>query len=123
MFANIEAIDLVGPLASPITPPKLFDTKPTTFDELVRISGLSHGTDVWINNAQTLVQEGTATLKEAICCRDDIMLYLISMGLPEKSDICGAEKVNVTRVWHLLRDFRMKVNAWETMKIRCWYRP
>ena len=62
----------------------LVDTHPTTFDELVRISGLSHGTDVWLNNAQTLVQEGTATLKEAICCRDDIMLYLISKNLESK---------------------------------------
>ena len=60
----------------------LVDTKPTTFDELIRISGLSHGTDVWLNNAQTLIQEGTVTLNEAICCRDDIMIYLIKKGLP-----------------------------------------
>ena len=64
----------------------LLDTKPTTFDELVRISGLSHGTDVWLNNAQELVENGTVTLKDAICCRDDIMIYLIKMGLdPNKS--------------------------------------
>ena len=64
----------------------LVDTKPTTFDELIRISGLSHGTDVWLNNAQTLVENGTVTLKEAICCRDDIMIYLIQKGLdPGKS--------------------------------------
>ena len=60
----------------------LVDTKPTTFDELIRISGLSHGTDVWLNNAQTLIEQGTVTLKEAICCRDDIMIYLIQKGLP-----------------------------------------
>ena len=60
----------------------LVDTKPTTFDELIRISGLSHGTDVWLNNAQTLIAEGTVTLNEAICCRDDIMIYLIKKGLP-----------------------------------------
>ena len=60
----------------------LVDTKPTTFDELIRISGLSHGTDVWLNNAQSLIQDGTVTLNEAICCRDDIMIYLIKMGLP-----------------------------------------
>ena len=63
----------------------LLDTKPTTFDELVRISGLSHGTDVWLNNTQDLIQSGTVTLSEAICCRDDIMIYLIQKGLPADS--------------------------------------
>ncbi len=60
----------------------LVDTKPTTFDELIRISGLSHGTDVWLGNAQSLIEQGIVTLQDAICCRDDIMIYLIKMGLP-----------------------------------------
>ena len=60
----------------------LLDTHPTTFDELIRLSGLSHGTDVWLGNAQTLIEEGVVTLQEAICCRDDIMIYLIKKGLP-----------------------------------------
>lgn len=59
----------------------LIDTKPTTFAELVRISGLSHGTDVWLNNAQEFVRDGKATLSEIITVRDDIMNYLIDQGI------------------------------------------
>ncbi len=59
----------------------LVDTQPDTFSDLIRISGLSHGTDVWLGNAQLLVNEKGMKLGECICCRDDIMLYLINKGM------------------------------------------
>ena len=62
----------------------LEETKPTEFDILVRLSGFSHGTDVWLGNARDLILSGTATVGQAIGCRDDIMLYLISCGMKEK---------------------------------------
>lgn len=62
----------------------LNDTKPTAFDTLVRLSGFSHGTDVWLGNAKDLILSGTADINETIGCRDDIMLYLISKGMGEK---------------------------------------
>lgn len=84
-----DILELTGAAAIPEFGTKfvrgmLVETQPTTFDGLVRISGLAHGTNVWLNNAQDLVHSGTATLNDIICCRDDITIHLMDMGLAPK---------------------------------------
>ena len=75
----------------------LLDTMPTKFDFLVRISGYTHGTDVWLGNARDLITSGTATVDGTIGCRDDIMIYLISRGMPEKRSFKIMESVRKGR--------------------------
>jgi DNA polymerase-3 subunit alpha (Gram-positive type) len=97
-YENDPILGLTGACAVPefgtrFVREMLIATHPTTFDELVRISGLSHGTDVWRGNAEDLIRSGMATLKEVICARDDIMIYLIAKGVERKTAFTIMESV------------------------------
>ena len=88
-YENDELLGPTGAVAVPefntrFTRGVLLDTMPEKFDFLVRISGYTHGTDVWLGNARDLITSKTATVDGTIGCRDDIMIYLISCGMPEK---------------------------------------
>ncbi len=88
-FENDKTLGPTGAVAIPefgtsFVRGMLEDTKPKEFDILVRLSGFSHGTDVWLGNAKDLILSGTASVGQAIGCRDDIMIYLISMGMDPK---------------------------------------
>ena len=106
IFNGIEGLDIKEPdyrfvhgsygipeFGTKFTRQMLDDTKPSRFADYVRISGFSHGTDVWINNAQEFIRSGEATIKDAISTRDDIMNYLILKGLPKKKAFTIMEKV------------------------------
>ena len=82
---------------TPFVRQMLLDTKPTTMEELIRVSGLSHGTGVWLGNTKDIISSGIAPLSECICTREDIMNYLISVGLPTKLSFDAMENVRKGR--------------------------
>ncbi len=101
-YENDKILGPTGAVAIPefntrFTRGMLMDTTPTRFDTLVRLSGFSHGTDVWLGNAKDLITSKTATVDSTIGCRDDIMIYLISCGMPEKRSFKIMESVRKGR--------------------------
>lgn len=102
-FENDEILGPTGAVAIPefntrFTRGMLMDTQPRDFNTLVRLSGFSHGTDVWLGNARELIVSGTASVLETVGCRDDIMLYLISMGMDPKMSFKIMEAVRKGKV-------------------------
>ena len=98
------------------------ETHPTTFAELLQLSGLSHGTDVWLGNAQDLIKEGIATLKTVIGCRDDIMVYLMHAGLNPKMAFTIMERVRKGR-WLKISDEERNgyIQAMRDNNVPDWY--
>ncbi|EHI70891.1 PolC-type DNA polymerase III [Streptococcus ictaluri] len=98
------------------------ETHPTTFAELLQLSGLSHGTDVWLGNAQDLIKDGTATLKTVIGCRDDIMVYLMHAGLQPKMAFTIMERVRKGMWLKISEDERNSyIQAMRENKVPDWY--
>ncbi|HEM3681691.1 TPA: PolC-type DNA polymerase III [Streptococcus suis] len=98
------------------------ETHPTTFSELLQLSGLSHGTDVWLGNAQDLIKSGIADLSTVIGCRDDIMVYLMHAGLPPKMAFNIMERVR-KGMWLKISEEERNgyIQAMKDNKVPDWY--